>query len=203
MSVIAITLPLAVPTTPAPTDTDINLDYAIASASSPFTKGSHSVDWGGRVWHARVTLPPMTRAVAAPWLAFFKRMRGRANYCLLGDWDRRTARGNPAGSPLVDGASQTGNGIAVKGFSAGATLLEEDHIQIENRLYAVVANFTADGSGEGTIQIEPNLRSSPADGAVITVSSPKGLFRMTHNYMPNPTDFNGIARLSFEMVEKL
>lgn len=202
MSVIAISYPLALPTTPAPTDTDINLDYSVGFDASEFTGAGDAQDWLGRLWRARVSLPPMTRAQADPWLTFFKKMRGRYGNCLLGDWDRRVARGT-ATAAIVNGASQTGNGLVVDGMGNAKTLLEGDHIQLENRLYAMAADATSDGSGNATLQLEPDLRSAPADNAVLTLAAAKGLFRLNQNYVPNPSDFNGIARISFEMIEKL
>ena len=202
MSVIAITNPLALPSSPAPTDTDINLEYRVGFSQSPFSYAGQAHDWLGRIWRARVTLPPMLRATADEWLVFFSLMRGRANWCLLGDWDRRTARGT-ATAAVVNGASQTGNGLVVDGMGNAKTLLKGDHVQLESRLYRMCADATSDASGNATLQIEPNLRAAPADDAALTLASPKGLFRLATNYVPNPTDFNGIARISFEMFEKL
>lgn len=203
MSIIAISNPLALPTSPVPTDTEINLDYLVGFDASKFSGAGQAQDWGGRLWRARVTLPPMTRAQANLWLAFFSLCRGQANWFLMGDWDRRTPSGTIAGTVLVNGASQTGNGLAVDGATAGTTLLRGDLIQVENRLYRNVADLTFDGGGAGVIQIEPSLRTSPADNAAVTYTSPKGLFRMAQNYLPSPSDFNGIHRFSFAAFEKL
>lgn len=203
MSVIAITYPLALPTTPAPTNTEINLDYVIGFKASPTSRSAQTHDWGGRQWKARVTLPPMLRATADDWLVFFSLLHGQKGTFLMGDWDRRTPRGTIAGTVLVKGGSQTGNGIAVDGATPGTTLLKGDHVSVENRLYRNCANLTFDGSGEGTIQVEPDLRSAPADDAVVTYSSPKGLFRLAANYVPSPSDFNGIHSLAFDAIEAL
>lgn len=205
MSVIAITYQLALPTSPVPTNTDINLTYpAVGFAASPTSKAAQTHDWGARQWRAMVTLPPMLRASADLWLVFFSLLHGPVGSFLMGDWDRRTARGTIAGTVLVKGASQTGNGVAVDGATPATTILKGDHIQIENRLYRVAADLTFDGSGEGTIQVEPDLRSAPADNAVVTYSSPKGLWRLPAGFQPpSPSDFNGVHSLSFNAEEYL
>lgn len=202
MSTIAISYPLALPTSPAPTDTDINLDYLVGFEPSEFSGAGDAQDWGGRFWRGKIVLPAMTRAQADPWLVFFSKLRGRYGHFLMGDWDRRTARGT-ATAAAVNGLSQTGNGLVVDGMGNARTLLEGDLFQLENRLYRIVADVTSDGSGNATLQFEPELRSAPADNAVLILSAPKGLFRLAQNYVPNPTDFNGIARLSFDCIEKL
>lgn len=203
MSVIAITYPLALPTTPAPVSTDINLVHIVGRSRSKFNASRQVQDWGGAFWRASVSLPAMLRATADPWLAFFSLLHGVYGTFLMGDWDRRTPRGTIAGTVLVKGADQTGNGLAVDGATPATTLLKGDHIQVENRLYRVVADLTFDGSGEGIIQVEPRLRSAPADNAVVTYTSPKGLFALTSNVIPSPSDFNGVHQLSFDAEEAL
>lgn len=203
MSVIPVTYPQTMPTSPAPVSTDINLVHIVGKSRSPFSASLQVHDWGGAYWRARVSLPPMLRAVADLWLVFFSLLHGVYGTFLMGDWDRRSPRGTIAGTVLVKGASQSGNGIAVDGATPTTTLLKGDHISIENRLYRVVADLTFDGSGEGTIQIEPNLRSSPADNAAVTYTNPKGLFKLVSNSIPSPSDFNGVHQLSFEAEEAL
>lgn len=237
MSVIPIVYPLALPTRPAPTDTEINLDYRVGFGQSPFSYASQSHDWGGRIWRAKVNLAPCRRASGADdWLVFFSLMRGRGGYCKLGDWDRRQPRGTISGALAVDGGGQTGNALLIKGCTPGTTWLKGSHLEIEDRLYRLVADFTASagsgggsiaevvirgfgsfgsiadvvtrgflpaGSAGGIIQIEPNLRAAPVDSSVITYVNPKGLFRLAQNYVPSPSDANGVHRFSFEMFEKL
>lgn len=204
MSVIAITYPLDLPASPAPVETDIQLQYAIAEARSPFTFAGQVQDWGGRVWTARVTLPPMLRAAADEWLVWCSKLRGRYGYFRMGDWDRRTPRGAGGGTPLVNGAAQTGNGLATDGWPNATTVLRAgDHVQIENRLYRVVADATSNGAGQATLQIEPDLRAAPADNAALTISSPKGLWRLTENALSNPTDPAGMVSFAFTAMEKL
>ena len=61
---------------------------------------------------------------------------------------------------------------------AGATLLAGDFFAVNGELKMVVADATADGAGEMTLTLEPPLRSSPADNAAITLSSPTATFML-------------------------
>lgn len=202
MAVVAITYPLALPSSPAPVRTRFELRRMVAAASSPFSGHSQAVDWGGAVWMADVSLPAMLRATADEWIAFFHKLRGRYGYFQLGDWDRRTARGT-WGTPLVKGGSQVGNTLDIDGVGNGSVRRAGDMFQLENRLYQLVADDTADGSGNATITFEPALRSSPADNAPLTVSSPKGYFRLLSNSVPWESDANAVHGFSFAAVEKL
>ncbi len=88
---------------------------------------------------------------------------------------------------LVNGADQTGATLAVDGLqpSKADVFKAGDYFQIgtgsSSRLHMVTADADSNASGEATLDIWPPLRSSPADNAAVTVSSPKGVFRLTEN----------------------
>lgn len=99
------------------------------------------------------------------------------------------------GTPLVDGANQTGASLLTKGWtsSAASRLLEGDVFTIagvygvnpqsrqstgELQQFVVRAGFSSDSSGNGTVSISPSIitsgayqtvTGSPADAAAITV----------------------------------
>ena len=92
-----------------------------------------------------------------------------------------------AAAALVNGADQTGATLAVDGLQASKTDVFKagDYFQVgtgsSSRLHMVTADADSNASGEATLDIWPPLRSSPADNAAVTVSSPKGVFRLTEN----------------------
>lgn len=201
MAVVAIPYPLALPSG-APVRTRFELMYMTAIAQSPFSGAQQVQDWGGRLWMAEFSLPPMLRATADEWIAFFHKCRGRYGYFRAGDFDRRTARGT-WGTPLVKGGSQSGNTLDIDGVGNATVRRAGDMFQLEDRLYQLVADDTSDGSGNATITFEPSLRSSPANDAALTVSSPKGLFRLTTNSVPWDSDAIGVHGITFSAIEKL
>jgi len=71
------------------------------------------------------------------------------------------------GSPLVNGGSQTGNTLAVDGFSSAPQVQETFTIAGNATEYTIEA-VTATSSGYN-IQLNQNLAATPADNAVITV----------------------------------
>lgn len=154
---------------------------------SPFTGEATTYEWSGEWWEYECTLPPLERADAAAWQAFLLNMRGKAKTCLLGDPNAATMRGTPGGTPLVDGGSQTGRELDVKGLGTNQTnaFRAGDYIQLGSgsgaELYMVTADANADGSGLATLDIWPALRTSPSDSGSITTSSPRGVFRLATN----------------------
>ena len=91
----------------------------------------------------------------------------------LTDTSRPNPRGSVAGAPVVNGASQTGLTLAVRGFTAHAPLVlrSGDWIQVQaldgggnlrTRLYKNLLDVNADESGDATLNIFPRLRESPA-----------------------------------------
>ena len=103
--------------------------------------------------------------------------------------------GTKAGTPLVNGASQTGSSLVTDGWTASSDILNQgDIITIagvyrvhpetkqstgELQQFVVTADASSDGSGNATISISPsiitsgakqNVSGSPADNAAITVA---------------------------------
>jgi len=184
-----------------PQSTNFRIKRIVGSSESVFTGSQQLYQFQGEWWEAEVTLPPLTRTYAADWLASLVSLRGMFGTMYLGDWDGRTARGtasSSAGTPLVNGASQTGNSLVIDGATASQTgyLKAGDYIQIgsgsDQRLHMVVADANTDGSGNATLSIEPALRSSPTDNTTITLANAKGVFRLSAN--ETGWDANAISR---------
>ena len=186
------TFPISLPTSSStqPQNTTFRLQRIVASSTSIFTGQMQVYQYAGEWWEAEVSLPPMNNAGAREWIAALISMRGIYGQMYLGDWDGRTPRGtasSSAGTPLVNGADQTGNSLIIDGATATQTgyLKAGDYIQIGSgltqKLHMVTADANTDGSGDITVSIEPALRSSPADNTAITVSDCKGVFRLASN----------------------
>lgn len=161
-------------------------------------------------WVMSVELIIMQRANVEAWISFFLKLNGREGTFLFGPPAAGTPRGTPTGTPLVDGAGQTGKSLDTKGWTNGSTgnLLEGDYIQIgtgsTSRLYKILtASVDADGSGLATIDIWPRLRESPADGATIVTTDAVGLFRLANNTMPWNLQGVSIYEASFDAVEAI
>ena len=81
-------------------------------------------------------------------------------------------RGTWAGSPLVDGASQVGSSVNLKGFTINTNNIVrgDDWVQFagDTKVYQVLENASSDGSGKLTLKLNTPLIATAADAAVVT-----------------------------------
>src|SRR5712671_2489275 len=172
------------PTTPsAPATVEFTAMDTVAVSISPFTGQQQVQDWQASWLEASVSMPALTHAQAQEWIAFLMSLRGQAKVFQLGDPLATAPRGSRLGTPLVDGAGQTGYLLATKGWTANAVgvLLPGDWIQVGYRIYRTLVIATADGAGKLVLSIWPQLRESPGDGDSITLNNTKGLWRLATN----------------------
>lgn len=111
--------------------------------------------------------------------------------------------------PFVNGASQTGNTLVIDGCSPNITgfLLPGDYIQLGSaattQLYKVLTQVNTDASGGATLDIWPDLRSSPADNASVVVAGTKGRFRLSGNTQPWQINEISSYGITFDCVEAI
>jgi len=209
---MAITYPLSTPTNKTIATVRLIARNVVGVSTSPFNFKQQTYQFSGQRWEADISLPAMKRDDAEEWVSFLMKLYGQKGTFLLGDPNGGTARGSAsttAGTPVVNGASQTGGTLAIDGLPASATgyLKAGDYIQLgsgsTSQLYKVLNDADTNGSGEVTLDIWPNLRSSPADGATVVVANAKGVFRLNDNatnWDINTSSFYGIT---FGAVESL
>lgn len=209
---MAITYPLSLPTVAGIAQIKISARNAVAVSSSPFTYKQQVMQHQGARWEADVSLPPTQRADAEEWIAFLISLKGQYGTFLMGDPMGATPRGSASsapGTPLVNGANQTGETLAIDGLPNNATnyLRAGDYIQLgtgaTSRLHKVLENASSNGSGEATLSIWPALRESPSDNAAVTVSNTKGVFRLAtseSSFSINEASFYGLTFTAFEAI---
>ena len=87
------------------------------------------------------------------------------------------------GAGKVNGTGQSGRSLVTKNWPSSSTVLRAgDHIQVEARFFMVTSDVVTDASGNATLNIEPSLRDSPTDNAVVITENPVMIARLT-----NPT----------------
>lgn len=204
---MTISYPLSLPTHTGIAAIALRAVNAVAYSRSPFTFAGQAFAYPGQMWQADVTLPPMKRADAEQWVAWLISLRGQLGTFLLGDPIGATARGTPTGTPLVKGANQTGGTLEIDGATTSVTnwLRAGDYIQLGSgstaRLHKVLQNVNSDGSGNVSLDLWPHIRTAPADNATVTVSSAKGLFRLSNNEQEWSIDSASIYGVTFSAME--
>ena len=155
-----------------PRDLQWGIVWNTQVASSPLSGAIQTLELPGARWQVSFRLSDRDEADAVLVQAHLMQLRGRVNRSMLYNFARPVPRGTIAGTPLVAGASQTGNTLAIDGCTAGTTLLAGDFFGVGGELKMVTADATASGGGAMTLTFEPPLRASPADNAAISTLYP-------------------------------
>ena len=185
-----------------------SLTRVVAVTTSPFTFQTQVHQHQGEFWRTVISLPPMLKANAHLWLSFLLQLRGRRGTFKIGDQDCKTIKGTATGTIRINGASQTGNQVALDGFTASRANVFKagDYIQINSYVYMVTADATANGSGEADVKIEPALRSGIEtinDDTTIVYSNTTTLMRLDSNETGWNTDEVSKYGISFSASEAL
>lgn len=188
---------------------NIRAKTVVGASVSPFTGQQQVYKHQGQWWEMEVSMPPMKRDEAEQVASFLLKMNGKYGTFLLGDKANTAPRGVGTGSPLVKGSSQTGDQLLTDGWTSSTTgiLKAGDWIQVgsgsSTRLHKVLDDVNSDGSGNATLNIFPSIRTSPADNTVITVNSPKGIWRLSSNETDFSIDEASVYGITFACVEAL
>jgi len=208
MAVFTPSYPLTLPTATGIKTQNFSLTRVVAVTTSPFTFQSQVHQHQGEFWRTVISLPPMLKTNAHVWLSFLLQLRGRRGTFKIGDQDCKTIKGTATGTVRVNGASQTGNQVALDGFTASRANVFKagDYIQINSYVYMVTADATANGSGEADVKIEPALRSGIEtinDDTTVVYSNTTTLMRLDSNETGWNTDEVSKYGISFSASEAL
>jgi hypothetical protein len=208
---MAISYPLSLPTSIGIAQIELRATNAVAVSRSPFTFSTQVHAYSGQSWQADVTLPSIRRDLAEEWVAWLISLKGQLGTFYLGDPNAVTPRGSARNTDtiLVNGATSSGNTLAIDSAPASQTgyLKAGDYMQVgtgtSRQLFKVLADVNTNGSGQATVDIWPDVRTTIANNSAVTVENTKGIFRLASNeqaFSINEASFYGI---SFGAVEVL
>lgn len=166
----------------------LSAENVVSGNYSPFTFSEQTYVHQGQRWLASVTLPPMKRDKAEPWIAFLMSLKGRQGYFKLFDPNAENPQGShQSGIIRANGGGQIGSSLVVDGFvpNTVGVFKAGDYFRIgadaSARLYKIMSDVTSDSLGGATLDIWPDLRQSVADNERIWFDSAYGLFRLKNN----------------------
>jgi hypothetical protein len=181
---MSTSFPISLPSTGTRSIT-IRQQSVVAVGVSPYTLERQVQRHQGQIWTLDVEYAPLARTEAEALVAALCSLNGREGTFLFGDSANKTPRGTGAGTPLVNGASQTGEDLSTDGWTASVSgiLKAGDWIGVgsgsTSRLYKVLADATSNASGAATLTLWPRVKTAWADNAAIATSFPKGVFALT------------------------
>jgi hypothetical protein len=187
---MAITYPLDFPTTFGVSQFTIDLVKAVSVTESPFSFAQQVQEHPGEAWEISFVMNLLNREQAETYNSFLLRLAGRVGTFTMTIPGSEEPRGVATGTPLVNGASQTGRDLNIDGVTASTTGIYKagDFIQLgtgsSTKLHKILKDVDSNGSGEATLELAPKIITAPADNASIVTSNPKGLFRLKNNKNP-------------------
>lgn len=148
--------------------------------TSPLSNALQTLEIPAPRWVVSFNLENVLEDDAAIMQAWFAQLRGKSGRFYLYNMARQRPRGVATGTPLVNGASQSGVTLATDGWTPSQTgiLKAGDFFGVNGELKMCVTDCNSNASGQATITFEPPLRSSPADNAAITTTRPTTLFML-------------------------
>ena len=181
----------------------------VALSASPFTLQQQIQAHQGQIWMVDIKLKQLKGASAQEWIAALLSLNGIQGTFYLGDPALRAPRGTHPGTPVVDGASQTGQMLNTEGWTITQTgiLLAGDWIQLgtglTQRIYRILKDINSDGNGKASLDIWPRLRESPANHDSVIIHNTMGIFRMSDNEMPWDIEYSLLYGFEFSVIEAI
>ena len=194
---MAISYPISLPTSIGIANISLGAENAVAVSSSPFTYRQQVIQHPGQRWTATVSIPPVRREFAEPWVAFLLALRGQVGTFLLGDPAGAAPRGTATSATITGTTGASSVSVTMTG-----TLLAGDYIQLGSGSDATLHKVVQDQNGNGTLEIWPAIRKDRTAVAA-TLTSAKGLFRLATNQQNWSINESSVYGISFDAVEAL
>jgi hypothetical protein len=194
------------PTSPGLRAVTITQMSTVGISMSPFTAQQQVQEWSAQMWKAQCTLPRMTRAQAANWIAALVSLRGMAGTFMLGDPSGKVPRGVNLGAPVISGNNNGGSSVATKGWTPNTNnvLVRGDWIQMpDNHLHMILSDENSDAAGIASFDIWPDLRSTFQDGQAVITTNAQGVFRLAGNEQPWDIDEAMTFGVQFNCMEAI
>lgn len=193
---MAINYPISTPTDIGIAQIELSATNAVAVSKSPFTFATQVHAYSGEMWSASVTIPTVRKDLAEPWVAFLMSLRGQYGTFLLGDPNHPAPRGTATSASISGSLGDRTVTVTMTG-----TLLAGDYIQLGSGSSAKLHKVLVDQSGNGNLEIWPALRANYS-GAV-TLTNPKGVFRLANNQTNWSIGANSAYAIQFEAMENI
>lgn len=159
----------------SPRMASLTLESIMPSLQSTSHSGRRNVrQLGAQRWKLTGTYSNLTRDQFMPLYAFSISQDGMYGSFDLVPEDLSTPRGAASGTPVVNGASQSGKSLITSGWDPSITVLKEGDVfklSTTNKVYMITSDCVSDGTGGCTLSFSPALTTSPADLEALVVAN--------------------------------
>lgn len=170
--------------------------YAVGNTRvfpSPDARYQQRLRLGGALWRARIEYPLLDDADRRLLDAFLASLDGAWQTFYFGPYLAGLVRlGAGGGTPLVNGAGQSGSSLITDGWPNTTTVLKAgDYLHFDaggrRELKIVTSDATSNGAGQATLAIKPAIRVAPADNGALDVATPTCVMALAQD------DHGGVA----------
>lgn len=156
----------------------------------------------GHAFEFTLSTIPMTRADFAPIQALIEAQQGAAGTFSVDHPNYITPQGSPSGTPIIQGASQTGKSITTDGWtpSTNGLLKAGDIVKFSNstKVYMLTQDVNSDVSGNATLYLNTSVVTSPIDNSTVSTSNIAFTVRLKSNIQEYAT--NNVNHFTYELV---
>jgi len=162
---------LTLPTTPTPASMGIALVSAKNTLTPAFGGDEQDIQRKGSRYALTFAMPPMTYLTSMDW----DDLMSEGDTVLMRVFQPGFDAGAP-GTPLVNGASQSGTSLIVDGLTPYYVIRKGQFLSVvtsgQHFLYRAASEVVAGSGGTATIPLRTMLRRSPANNDVVKIAEP-------------------------------
>lgn len=174
------------PTSLTPSTSSWTLVTNTRRFTSPLTSATQTVARKGTVWRVDLAFNNLTTTDRGVLQGFLAKLEGQVHRVRLKD-HAFTRQGTGGGTPLINGASQTGSSVVLDGAGTvsnwlrAGDLLAWDKVSdsgTDNPQLHMCTTDVSSSGGNVTVAISPPLRNSPPNNAPVNITDPEGVFML-------------------------
>lgn len=173
-------------------------EHNVAVHKTPFGDYIQTSDREGERWLVRAAYNRLQGDNRAELLAFMTKLNGVQHRFTMQDFGH-IQRGVLSGTPLVNGAGQTGKTLNIDGAPNNITdwVKTGDKVSINNKMYSIDDDANSNGTGQVVLTVSPRIYVAPGDGATVEVTTPVEILILADGAFSFNTTKNMISTLSF------
>ena len=187
-----------------PSESTVEFLSNTATFVSPITGAIQTLDRGGERWRISLVHRNLKAAERGELSGFLVKLNGQQHRVTLFN-HAEANRGAFGGTPLMAGASQTGNSINVDGCSLSVTnwIMAGDWFSVSDELKLCTADANSDGAGDITISFVPRIRTAPLNNDPLTTTAGTGTFILDSSSVSWSNNPGGFSDFSVSFVEDI
>lgn len=160
---------------------DAAIQFTTADSALEFLNGSEQIiSTSNKKWSLSFNLKNLSPAETRFWRAAITQLCDLNNVFHAPPPEfNGPASGYAGANPTVDGSSQLGKSLNIKGATASTLILMNgDYFTVNGELKFATADVTTDGLGNAVLPFHPALRTAPLNNEPVIIDAPYGIFRL-------------------------